>query len=295
MPSNSVLECYDAPEIVEDIRLQVHTEQGCSKTYILVEGEDDVKSYIRFFNDEVTEFSIAGSCVNVLDSLKICSLDEELKDLIIGIKDADFDHIKGVSYPECPSLFMTDTHDVETLMLTSGVVQKLSLELTAKYDQSILNDAIEIVIPYSYLRYYNDVCILPHSDLKGIRFDGFKMTKHNPETIVRSSLFWRDKLLMHGGNSGNRNYPTEEQLLEFIAKNMIIEDQKLQLVNGHDLVLALRDLFHTRYKSSKSYSDAQISSMIRLSYDIQDFQKTSLYNSLATWSIQHHRIILKAA
>lgn len=45
----------------------------------------------------------------------------------IGIKDADYDVLNHVSYPY-PNLFMTDKHDLETMMISEEALENIMKE-----------------------------------------------------------------------------------------------------------------------------------------------------------------------
>lgn len=169
---NTVLEETEAEILVARIRLNIQ-HPNHKEVIIVVEGEDDEKALKKFFNMKAVEFTCATSCSIVKDVMIIVSTDKQLKDCVIGIKDADFDHIKKISH-EISNLMVTDTHDIETMMLTPRVCRRICLETINREYQNLSSQAMSSLKNLSYLRYYNDKMILNggNPDKKGINFRG---------------------------------------------------------------------------------------------------------------------------
>lgn len=55
---NTVIDEYDALTIVEDIRLNFNQDNVIHEVMIVVEGEDDKKALMKFFNLQVVDFFI---------------------------------------------------------------------------------------------------------------------------------------------------------------------------------------------------------------------------------------------
>lgn len=279
--NNTVLDRSDtSSENVEELRMLIRTPQGQSKLYIVVEGEDDVRIYKRFFNDKTTDFMQAGNCMKVLETMQEVANDGELKKQVVGIKDADFDHIKGVTYREnCPMLFLTDTHDIETMILTRNVMRKLCIEMIMKYDDSIFNQAIDVLVPYSYLRYYNDVFKLEICFGKQ-----FNLSRRYREAGCKDLKFWYDAV--KSCNNNGPKCPNFSDLSDYVVKHSISEDDdtKLKFVNGHELLQIIRDIFHHKYPNTRTRSLKEFETSVRSAYSFEDFKKTKLYDSLKSWT-----------
>lgn len=281
--NSSVLDEYSPNVIVEDIRMQSNQAINESKIFVLVEGDDDVKAYKRFFNSEVVELSVAGNCMHVKDAIEIAFADKNLKNKVIGIKDSDFDKLKNVDYSYVPTLFLTDTHDAETMMLTDRCIKTLAIETTSREIPSLLRDAISILEPFSYIRYYNDVESQNYG-YNGICFDGFSLTNYNPKVEIKSIEFWLQKLKLHQNNQFTVTDSTIKKILQFSKDNKVSKADSLLLVNGHDMVYVIRDLLYKFDKKAKQYGDKNIAQIIRTSYSFEEFCKTNLYKRLNEWA-----------
>lgn len=250
---NTVLEATDPPSIVERIRQNIQ-HPNHKDVIIVVEGEDDEKALKKFFNMQAVEFFCTGNCLKVKNAMLIVSTDKQLKDRVIGIKDADFDHIKQIKH-NITNLMLTDTHDMETMMLTRKVCRKICLETTNEEYPELSAEAMKALKNISYLRYYNDKIILRRgSDKDGINFKGIDIAQvaSNSQPISVQSV------LLHVKEKGNLNktsFPDLSTMNQFIQQNPIDDGELLLFTNGHDLVSAIRNILHSKTQEAQKYSD----------------------------------------
>lgn len=276
---NTVLEETEAKILVARIRLNIQ-HPNHKEVIIVVEGEDDEKALKKFFNMKAVEFTCATSCSIVKDVMIIVSTDKQLKDCVIGIKDADFDHIKKISH-EISNLMVTDTHDIETMMLTPRVCRRICLETINREYQNLSSQAMSSLKNLSYLRYYNDKMILNggNPDKKGINFRGVIIADV-------ASVSVRD-VLQHvkaKGNSNKTSFPDLNAMNLFINQNPIDNKDLVLFTNGHDLVHAIQYILHSQNQAARAYSDKNIATMIRMSYSKEEFEKTNLYKDIDNWN-----------
>lgn len=276
---NTVLEETEAEILVARIRLNIQ-HPNHKEVIIVVEGEDYEKALKKFFNMKAVEFTCATSCSIVKDVMIIVSTDKQLKDCVIGIKDADFDHIKKVSH-EISNLMVTDTHDIETMMLTPRVCRRICLETINREYQNLSSQAMSSLKNLSYLRYYNDKMILNggNPDKKGINFRGVIIADV-------ASVSVRD-VLQHvkaKGNSNKTSFPDLNAMNLFINQNPIDNKDLVLFTNGHDLVHAIQYILHSQNQVARAYSDKNIATMIRMSYSKEEFEKTNLYKDIDNWN-----------
>lgn len=281
---NTVLEEYDAPSIVEAIRLNMQ-HNNSRKMMVVVEGEDDEKAIKKFFNLQVVDFFPTGNCLAVRDSMRIVSADEQLKNYVVGIKDGDFDHLKGIKYEDIPGLLLTDTHDMETMLLTPHVCRCLCLEMIQIEYPELLLETMTSLKNLSYIRYYNDKMILDVEDpiANGINFDGLVVGNVIHDSTPVGINKWLENIKPLG-NATNPLFPTLLQMTSFVNDNPINEDQLKLFTNGHDLIYAIRDRLHSLSKKAINYGSKNIESLIRANYDKNDFICTQLYKDLVVWN-----------
>jgi hypothetical protein len=276
---NTVLEANDSLSFVTTIRHNIQHPDH-KKVIIVVEGEDDEKALKQFFNIKDVEFFCANNCLKVKNAMQIVSKDEQLKDCVIGIKDADFDHINQIKH-NIANLMITDTHDMETLMLTPKVYRKICLYTTNKEYPELSTEAMKALKNFSYLRYYNDKMILNRkdSDKEGINFKGIKIADVASHSVQDVLQHVKD----NGGNYKKTSYPDLDTINLFISQNPIDDEDLTLFTNGHDLVYAIRDILH-KDEAAKAYSDKSIATMIRISYSKEEFEKTNLHKDIDNWN-----------
>ena len=276
---NTVLEETEAEILVARIRLNIQ-HPNHKEVIIVVEGEDDEKALKNFFNLQTVEFTCASNFLKVKDAIQIVSTDNQLKDCVIGIKDADFDHINQIKN-NIANLMITDTHDMETLMLTPRVCRRICLETINREYQNLSSQAMSSLKNLSYLRYYNDKMILNggNPDKKGINFRGVIIADV-------ASVSVRD-VLQHvkaKGNSNKTSFPDLNAMNLFINQNPIDNKDLVLFTNGHDLVHAIQYILHSQNQAARAYSDKNIATMIRMSYSKEEFEKTNLYKDIDNWN-----------
>ena len=280
---NTVLEANDSPNIVADIRLTIQHPDH-KEVIIVVEGEDDEKALKQFFNIQVVEFFLAENCLKVKNSMRIVSKDEQLKDCVIGIKDADFDHINQIKH-NIANLMVTDTHDMETMMLTPKVCECICWETIKEEYPNLSFDAMTSLKNLSYLRYYNDKMIFTEGDSNndGISFKKIKICKlipNNQPVSVEDVL----KHVKEKGNSNKTSFPDLNTMNQFIQENPINDGDLVLFTNGHDLVSAIRNILHSKATKAKEYSEIAIAALIRAYFSKEEFEKTNLYKDIDNWN-----------
>lgn len=216
--------------------------------------------------------------------MRIVSKDEQLKDCVIGIKDADFDHINQIKH-NIANLMVTDTHDMETLMLTPKVCECICWETIKEEYPNLSFDAMTSLKNLSYLRYYNDKMIFTEGDSNndGISFKKIKICKlipNNQPVSVEDVL----KHVKEKGNSNKTSFPDLNTMNQFIQENPINDGDLVLFTNGHDLVSAIRNILHSKATKAKEYSEIAIAALIRAYFSKEEFEKTNLYKDIDNWN-----------
>ena len=280
---NTVLEETEAEILVAGIRLNIQ-HPNHKEVIIVVEGEDDEKALKKFFNVQTVEFICATNCSIVEDAMLIVSTDKQLKYCVIGIKDADFEHIKQIKH-NIANLMITDTHDMETLMLTPKVCECICWETIKEEYPNLSFDAMTSLKNLSYLRYYNDKMIFTEGDSNndGISFKKIKICKlipNNQPVSVEDVL----KHVKEKGNSNKTSFPDLNTMNQFIQENPINDGDLVLFTNGHDLVSAIRNILHSKATKAKEYSEIAIAALIRAYFSKEEFEKTNLYKDIDNWN-----------
>lgn len=273
---NTVYNNYTAISKANEIRLLFGSSVLSNKTLVIIEGKTD-KIY-KFLLDENNVHIINNNTCDGLISL-INILNKDYGDSIIVIKDADFDNLNHITYDEFDNIFLTDTHDVETMMLsTDEIEQKLSVEFMTGNERGFIQNCIKQLEALSYIKWYN---ILNHLNLVtrnvkiGNVYDGKNTVSLDD---CETEIFKIEKNKQRCPN-------LVKEVQKFISTHYTKDIWNL--VNGHDLCIALNIFFK---KTGKSCGD--ISQCIRLGYTMKDFIQTNLYKKLTAWERIHKKNII---
>lgn len=286
--ANSVLAALDSRDEGNEIRLVISGNCSINKFTVLVEGIDDIKVYEKFFSKEKVNVYQTNGCAKLVELVeKLDSLN--LEDKFIGIKDADYDVLNHVTYPY-PNLFLTDKHDLETMMISEEALESIMKEYLRYEDMkndrndvdvhAFLQDAIGKLRSLSYCRWYNDVYGSNWS------FGTLKlstMIHKDPALSYDCCLSFIKRL-----NPDASTIPTLSMLTDFEDAHSEHIDV-FHLLRGHDLCdminLLLKDHPYS-YKKTKVSLD-KIEAAFRLAYSGEIFRQTYLYSAITSWFDSH--------
>ena len=308
MTSNSIQEHMDGAEKIPLMGFEAQAQQ----TYIVVEGQTDVKVLINFVskNTKVQKFK-NGGWNKVQEALDIYNYK-----WVIGIRDADF--INFINNQHCEinnRLFHTDYHDLE-MMIISACWQKLYNEFIKRTDidylpeinkndkehkkenkeeneydkNSLLELLFNVLIPLSCIRFQNecDVLRLNFEKLRIGEYIDFKNKKFKTNEFI-SVLNKKSKT------------KTKEISINDIAslESFILSDNCSQemrhlykinkivfffyFINGHDFLECCAKWVRQNTER-KDVTEEQIASSARTAYTLELFKETKLYKSIKAYS-----------
>lgn len=280
---DTILASSDIETFVTELEMNLKSPVNNGRIILLVEGNDDVKAYNKLFNLNIIDLQPANSCHRMTDVMTFISRHQQIRNSIIAIKDADFDNLTSKSYPDCPNMFLTDTHDIETMMMTVQCCRNISAETISRDEPDLITYVASSIESFSYLKYYNTVKIVGKG-LPGLRFKGIKIGENLYNGKDKLSIKdARDVIGNCPDNCTKKVMPTEEELKQFIATHSTSD--YMNLTNGHDLVDGIVKRIHTLdHSKSKKYGKTQIEQIIRTSYTFNDFKKTRLYSDIDSWA-----------
>lgn len=262
--------------VTAEVALVLRSHFHDSKRLVVVEGPTDKEIFTRFYGAEKFDVYCSAKfpgCISLPDVLK--ALNGKYLKRLIAIKDADFDHLKGVKYEDIPNLFLTDTHDLETMMLTEDFYRLLETSLGVSDAKRLVICAIDDIVHLGYIKFLNDVGGLKLVFKKCCRvgncYDG------NGCVDIED---WLANIYSHTKNSGKRRVTTHD--VELFESNVgISEGNMLQLTNGHDMVVAVANKVKATCK--RNCSKEAIASILKQSYTYASYSKTSLCAAVDSW------------
>ena len=269
-----------ADEVASTIRM---TRPQFSGTFLIVEGQTaDFRVYKRLVDSKQTKITPAHNKDNVLAALKILEDDYCLR--VLAIVDADFWRLEGLG-PTSLNLFITDTHDLETMLLESPSLEKLLDEFgseqkitdfTANNKMNVRQALLAAARPIGYLRWVSQ-----RSNLS-LTFEGIVFSRFlNRDTLCIDI----NKLIQEVKNKSRRHDLSNNDLQDKIDEVVDSKHSSWDICCGHDLVCILS--FGLRGTLGSNDSNAitpeVLEKFLRTGYESTYFLSTQLYQSLRGW------------
>lgn len=265
-------------------KLQMLRSGKKKKAFVVVEGVTDYRVYGKLFDLENCEIVIGESKENVVEAIKIC--ETQKLEGIIGIVDADFWRLTGVSFEWPKTLFMTDDHDLECMMLRSKAYEHVLLEygdvnkiarFEGKKHQTIKEGMLRNVSLIGYLR---KISLEQHLDLRFNQLDFLEFTDLSTLDIKEEVLI--KYILFHSRKQSDYK---EVQVKKWLEVAMQEAEDGWQICCGHDLMEFITLGFihlYGNYNAKKLFA-GQLEGSFRLAYHEKMFQGTELYQRLLEW------------
>jgi hypothetical protein len=263
-----------------EIRLLFKHPLYKGKIVCIVEGKSDVRLFRKLLNhDNLKVESVDGK----KDLVKIMrELSVEFPDQILAVCDADHDHLTGaVSDYENLSVFVTDYHDAEILMINSPSLTTFIHEYTAndKVDYlcgELYDKVLEAAYSIGLLRWIN------HSEELNLKFKGLNFNEFIDVTnftinldidVLLNSLLQRSKAKLDNVN--------EELLKNKLEEYKLKDGCKLQVCNGHDLTNIISIVYRNKWASLETNMDKnKVEAALRIGYQNDFFADTQLSKAL---------------
>jgi len=270
----------DAHEVANDIRMTREQYSGC---FLIVEGRaSDLRLYRNLIDQESCQIVPAHSKENALTVLEI--LENENFFGFLVIVDADFWRLEG-KHPSSPNLFLTDTHDIETMMLKSPALEKLLGEFgsTRKigrfvndHNKSVRQALVEGGQVLGYFRWTSSLQNL------GLTFENIAFAQF----VDRDTLSVDTSQMIRTVKNKSQRHDLVETILQH-AIDGVADDthDRWDVCCGHDLICIL-SVGLRKALGSNSARDVEpelLEKSLRLAYEAVYFLETHLFESLRAW------------
>ena len=269
-----------AADVANEIRMTRTQFRG---TFLIVEGQTaDLRVYKRLIDPEQVQVTPAHNKDNALAALALLENTNFLG--VVAIVDADFWRLEGVE-PASPNLFITDTHDLETMLLDSPSLDKLldefgSEQKIARFTENnkmgVRQALLIAAIPIGYLRWASQ------QDDLSLRFEGINFS----EFIDRETLHLDvSKLIQEVKNKSRRQNLNENDLRNKIDELTDSKHNSWDICCGHDLVSILSfGLYRVLGSNQRREVEPEVlEKFLRAGYESTYFLSTQLYQSLRGW------------
>lgn len=275
---------------VAEIRMMLSTDANKEKRMLLVEGADDRKFYAHFVSNSHVLIDVLDGCFLMPDILNLSNQSTVLKNKVVGIKDADFDHIIGKK-SELDNLFVTDTHDWETMVMTTECENNVAIEALGRIENGLFEQVMQDLTNYSYIKLYNAVEVC-NKGLDGLLFKGLKLSNFYDGSSPCRIDVALNAVRNHGNNARLTHFPKEENIANIKQTFSGIDNR--QLTCGHDVIHGVVCRLAQLRGSSPTIGYSDIEMLFRTSCAKDFFSNTNLYRQVDAWARSHNTVVWAA-
>ena len=254
-----------------------------SGTFLIVEGQTaDSRVYKRLVDSEQVQVTPAHNKDNAIATLKI--LEEADFAGVVAIIDADFWRLEGLD-PTSPNLFITDTHDLETMLLESPALDKLLDEFgsaqkitdfAANNNMDVRQALLVAARPIGYLRWVSQ-----RGDFS-LKFEGIVFSRFIDHDTLHIDI---SELIREVKNKSRRHDLDDNDLRNKIDELTDSKHSAWDICCGHDLVyilsFGLRRILGSN--DSNEVEPETLERFLRTGYESAYFLSTRLYQALREW------------
>ena len=249
---------------------------------LVVEGITDSRLYNKFIDRDEVKVVVGHSKDNVKRSIsEVWGRKRDRS--IIGIIDADLDRLCSKRYD--PPLFLTDKRDLETMILSSPALDDVLTEFADRdllmdfeRDHGNIRDVLaRCAYPIGLLMYISS------RDRIGLSFKDIDYRFFiNGRTLSADIRKMVEEIFSISLNKGIG----KKELMDLISEEEEVLDDPWIAVRGHDAVNILAIGLNNAFGSynSKNMKSGELSGALRLSYNMDYFEDTTIYKDILRWS-----------
>ena len=249
--------------------------------FLLVEGSDDRNFMQRFICSNKCRVEVIQGKKHVCNVIKV--LDERGVNGVIGMVDADLHRIE-VRQDRPQNIVMPEYHDLETMLLCSPALDRLLGELgsqkkLAKISKDVLETLLEKALPLGLLRLYS------YRSGLDLKFDGLNYSAWVDRKSFQISII----KLINVVKNHSQQHNLSSAMLEHAIREL--NDEHLdprEVCNGNDLIEILSIGLRRKLgnQTDQTVAPDVLRRYLRLAYTEQDFQKSSLGDTIRGWEAQ---------
>jgi len=276
--SSSSLQYYTfSPKyIATEIRM-LRTDKQYSGSFLIVEGDTDARVWKNLVDPTKCRVEIAHNKDDAVKVLNILEKDNFAG--VLAVVDADFWILEGTVIPS-PNLLLTDTHDLETMLLKSPALEKVlaehgSEEKIKDFAKDIRQTLLERAKVIGYLRWAS------------LKFNYcLKFEDLNFNNFLKKTLALNESDLIKTVKDKSQKQGLDEQEIRAKMDSLKTDAQDMWYVCcGHDMIAILSIALCKALGScnSKTVEPNVLEQNLRLAYESSYFCKTQLYAAIQQW------------
>ena len=263
--------------IANDIRMLRTQDTG---SFLIAEGDTDARVWENLMDSTKCSVVIAHNKNNAIAVLHILEKDNFAG--VLAVVDADFDILEETVLLS-QNLLLTDTHDLETMLLKSpalekvlrehGSTEKIEIFTKAKDIRQTLLESAKIV---GYLRWASlkfNYCL---------KFEGLAFNKFVDDKTLALN---ESKLIQTVKNNSQKPGLDEPEIRANMEKLKTDPQDMWHVCCGHDMISILSLALCKALGScnSKEVEPNVLEKYLRVAYESAHFRETKLYLAIQTW------------
>ena len=275
-----------AKGVVRQILLERQYADNEGRVFLIVEGSTDKRVYQWLAAENKCRIIAAQSKENAVKALAM--LEDEGILGILAIVDADFMALED-EQSLSPNLLLTDTHDLEMMILNSLALEKVLDEfgsavkiknLVDKCKKDIRSLLLACAMPIGYLRW---ISLRENLSLK---FEDLKFEKFINKDDLTIDIMQLIRIVQsHTTSQKDSQKPLlkDSDLQDKIEQLSSDTHDPWHICCGHDVVTILSFGLRKAIGNSKITEPDLIEKCLRLAYEHAFFSQTQLYAAIQIW------------
>jgi len=256
-------------EKLNELRLDLTHPRSRGIAFVLVEGESDIRLLRKFFDLEACKVECVPGGKSGLNQ---CLVDLASYRLVIGIRDADFDHLeeRGEAVP----LFLTDDHDMEMTIVRddqtfTALMQEALVQDMAAFRNNVVDTLWDVSL-FKWLNYRENLEL------------NFRPSYYPLISCSDGRLSVADYIDWVLAKSPDARNSSRGSILSKIEALRSRSPNPWQLTNGHDFFKCAAKYLREVHGNDHMNEEA-LHALARVAYTLDRFKTTTLYASLSGW------------
>ena len=262
---DSIRRNLEREDIISEIRLLCGEDYNKVKTFVIVEGDDDLRFIKNKFNDNTYGFESFSGCDGVEEIVNFFQSDKR----IIGIRDKDYSSLTSGDN----KIFLYDYHSLEIMLaMNDESFESICSEFYCG-DEKVFDLRKKV---FQKLKYIS--CFREKNSSEGWEFITENISID--ELYRKSKLDCKEDIIKEINRPSKNNYDSEKQSI--VEEHYhFVTDLKL-ITRGHDFSELFKVICNTS-GIEKNIKSKDVELVLRTSFTKESFKRTNLFKSLSEY------------
>ena len=274
MDNNSIRRNLKRKDIISEIILLLGEDYEKVKTFVIVEGDDDLKFIKNKFNDNTYGFESFSGCDGVEEIVNFFQSNKR----VIGIRDKDYSSLTSGDN----KIFLYDYHSLEIMLaMNDESFESICSEFYCG-DEKVFDLRKKV---FQKLKYIS--CFREKNSSEGWEFitENISIDELYRKTKLECNEEIIKEIIKEINRPSKNNYDSEKQSI--VEEHYhCVTDLKL-ITRGHDFSELFKVICNTS-GIEKNIKSKDVELVLRTSFTIESFKNTSLFQRLEEYENDNH-------